>query len=430
MKKLPARKLLLALAIAAAAALLAAVGLSFSWHGDRLPGTPRVLSSARGNGPLRAAAAAVNFDLPPATPIGGFARGAYASEGVRDPVGAHALFLEAPGARVAVVSLELLLVTEPLRHRVEALVADLRLDALLVAATHTHAGPGGFDDVLAFELGALGRHDPAVFERIATAAAAAVRQAVAAATPARLSVARGGAPSLVWARSGGTVDGRMLSLRLASAGGEPLAELLVFAAHPTLLGKQNRRLSGDWPGRFLTAPGRGVRLLLQGAIGDQSAEAPPGDAATIVERYAGAVAAADDALVASPPMAEATLAAASVEVTLPRPAPGAVPPLLRRAAATLAWNQLPATARITALRVGPALLVATPAEPTSVVAERWRSLAPDAAIVSLADGYIGYAEDAERIRRGEGEAVRSYYGPELAERLEAGIAAALRAANP
>lgn len=431
MEKLPAKKLLRALAITAAGLALAVGGLSLPWHGDRPAEPARLDSVVRGSGPLRAGAAVVTIDLPARVPVGGFARLRWSSEGVRDPVSARALYLEVPGARVAVVSAEVLLVTEPLVRRVEALVADLRLDALVVGATHTHAGPGGYFDNVAFERAALGPFDAAVLERIAATIAESVRRAVNSAAPARLSVARGSAEPLVRARSGGRVDGRVLSLRTSAHGGEPIAEILVFAAHPTTLGKENRLLSGDWPGRFTAAPGRGVRLFLQGAIGDQSARVPPGDGASRPERFAEAVRLADDALVESAPIDAPLLSAAVAEVTLPPPAPGAVPAWLRRAASTLAWGRLPAKARVTGLRVGPVLLVAVPAEPTGELGARWRAAAGEGAeIASLSGGYVGYVDDAERTRRGEGEAVRTYYGPDLAQRLEAGIAAVARAVAP
>jgi hypothetical protein len=370
----------------------------------------------------------VNVDLPPGVPIGGFARLSFSAEGTRDPVGARAVYLEVPGCRVVVASAEILVVTEPLARRVEALVADLKLDALLVGATHTHAGPGGYWDDPVAERAALGPYDARVFELLADRLAAAIRGAAASAGPARLSSAQGAALELVRARSGGQVGGRVLSLRVAALAGEPIAELLVFAAHPTTLGKANRKFSGDWPGRLSAMPGRGVRLVLQGAIGDQSARVPPGDAATRPERYAEAVKAVDDALPDGAGAAEIVIAAATASTTLPEPSPGAVPGWLRRAASTLAWNRIPASARVTALRLGPVLLVAVPAEPTAEVGERWRAVAGEGAeIVSLFDGYAGYVDTPERTRSGAGEAVRTQYGPELAPRLEAAVAAATRA---
>jgi hypothetical protein len=140
---------------------------------------------------------------------------------------------------------------------------------------------------------------------------------------------------------------------------------------------------------------------------------------------------ADAALPVAEPFEEATLAVASASVKLPALSPGGVPSWLRRAAATVAWGSLPSTATVSALRLGPVRLVAVPAEPTAEIAEGWRRAAGSGIdIVSLAGGYVGYVDTAERTRSGDGEAVRTYYGPELAARLESAIVTATRALAP
>ena len=48
-------------------------------------------------------------------------------------------------------------------------------------------------------------------------------------------------------------------------------------------------------------------------------------------------------------------------------------------------------------------------------------------LVSLAQGYEGYAEEAEATRRGAGEARRTLFGPELVERLSGALVAGLKA---
>jgi hypothetical protein len=89
-----------------------------------------------------------------------------------------------------------------------------------------------------------------------------------------------------------------------------------------------------------------------------------------------------------------------------------------------------ATARVSALRVGPALLVFVPAEPVATIGAAWRAaLGERAVIVGLAGGYVGYVERPERMARREGETVRTYYGPELAARLGAATEAAARATS-
>jgi hypothetical protein len=92
---------------------------------------------------------------------------------------------------------------------------------------------------------------------------------------------------------------------------------------------------------------------------------------------------------------------------------------------------LPGQARVTAVRLGPLLLLATPAEPVEAVGRAWREAAsPNAELLSLAGGYVGYVDTAARFTAGEGEARRSYYGPGLAERLGTAVVAAARATDP
>ncbi len=417
LKFLPGRAALgalLAVAVFAAAALGVA---SLPWHAERSLPPARVLRSAAGTGPLEAGAAAVLFDLPAGVPIGGFARLSYGSEGIRDPVGARALVLSAPGCRVALASAEILLVPEALEEAVLARVSDLRLTGVVLGATHTHAGPGGYWEHPIGERIATGPYDPRVRDAIAGAIAAAIRKAVEGLGPARVSVAEGAAEDLARSRSappGAPEEARLTVVRVDRPDGAPVAEVAVFAAHPTILGKSNRRISGDWPGRFLAEGTHGTRLLFQGAIGDQSVAVSSGTP----EAFAAALSSRVDALRGPAPDPAPALAYAEVEVGLPSPDPGGAPPWLRRAARNVAFDAFPAAAHVEAVRIGPALLVAVPAEPVGAVAAAWRrALPPGADVVSLAGGYVGYVEEPERRAARTGESVRMYYGPELAKRL-------------
>ncbi len=421
-------------------ALLLAI-LSLPWRGDRPAFTPAVLGRAAGQGALSAGAAVRTIDPGPTPTIGGFPRFRWEAMGQRDPITARALVVREPGCAVAIVSAELLVIPEPLLESVRARVADLALDAVVLGATHTHSGPGGYWDSLAGELGATGWYDQAAFQRISVAIADAIREAHGRLGPAEVAVARGRAADLVRNRTGAEADGRLLAVRLSRPGGEPVAELVTFAAHPTLLGKWNRALSGDWVSTVLAASPRGTRLFFQGAIGDQSVQLPAGlpPEADQPRAYGAAVAAAVDGLLATVPgtggsdgsaAGSPRLAFASVSVAPPPLTVLAVPAWLRPATRSVAGGLLPERATITAVRLGGALLVFTPSEPVEAVGRAWRAAAgPDAEVISLAGGYLGYVEEPGRAEAGTGEARRSYYGPELAGRLEAGVAAAARAAD-
>lgn len=404
-----------------AAFLALGLGLaSLPWHAERVTAPPRVLRATAGAGPLRAGVGSAYFRLPAGAPIGGFARWSYESAGAPDPVGARAVVLAVPGCKVALASAEILLVPEALEAAVRGRLGGLGLDGLIVAATHTHAGPGGFWEHRAGERLATGPYDARLRDAVADAIAEAIRGADAALAPARLAVARGAATDLARSRSGGAEDGRLTAIRVAREGGEPLAEVVVFAAHPTILGKANRRISGDWAGRFLAAGGHGARLLLQGAIGDQSVASA---AAASPERYGDALSGRVEALSApAPPVGSTELAFASVEVSLPDVDPGAAPALLRRAARNAGHGAFAAAARVEAVRLGDLVLAAVPAEPVAAVAAGWRAALPGGAeIVSLADGYLGYVEEPARMAARAGETQRTYFGPDLAARLGDGL---------
>ncbi len=433
MKWNPAGRALDALAITLVASALLLAALSLPWRDVPPDGPPLLLGAASGKGLLLAGFGVRRLELGPAPVIGGFPRWSYAAGGVRDPVTARALLLAEPGVRVALVSVEILVIPEALEAAVRARVADLKLDALVLTATHTHAGPGGYWDSWPASRFATGPYDQSTFDRLVDDVVVAVRAAQAALGPASLSVQRAELAGLVQNRNGGRVGGRLLVARLARPSGEPVAELVRFTAHPTILGQANRMISGDWPGRLLSLGVRGPRLFWQGSIGDQTVRIPPGAVHAGEPQHAAYARLLDDtinALATGPAEASPRLAAARVTTSLPRLSPGAVPRLLWPATRTLLGGTLPTSATVIAVRLGPLLLVSTPAEPSETVGVHWRLVAGmDSVTLSLANGYVGYVVTEEDFATGVSETRRSYYGPELDERLARAIAAAARAVD-
>jgi neutral ceramidase len=428
LEKLSARGLLRGtraiLAALAAGAVLTAI-LSLPWRPARPAERPRITALARGGGPLAAGAAEVPFDPPLWAPIAGYPRLVFDSTGIRDPVGVRAVVLSTEGCTVALVSAELLLVPAALTDAVRERIADLRLDGLVVAATHSHASVGGYWDHLVGERIATGPFDRTLFDGIAERIAFAIRAAAEARAPARIGFGFAEHDELARNRAGSAeVDGRLNVVRIASTDGDPIAELVFFAAHPTLLGKDNHELSGDWPGRLMAARDRnGVRLLFQGAVGDQSTRLPSRGRYG-VEEYGGTVSHTVNTIAVGAPVRTVPLAWAEARIVLPEVSLGAVPALLRPAARNVLGGVMPAHARVGALAVGPLTLLVVPAEPVAAVGDLWRGQAGEGAeILSVAGDYLGYVELSERMAGRRGETRRTYYGPELAGRLGVGLAA-------
>jgi hypothetical protein len=169
-------------------------------------------------------------------------------------------------------------------------------DRLILALSHTHAGPSlhAADD---------GRPGWDLVEPylawVAEAAAEAGRQALSASEPAELTFATGWSglatnrdfevdgSILCGFNPAGAPDGTLVVGRVATADGRLLATLVNYACHPTTLAWENAAISPDWVGAMRElverATGGAPSLFLQGASGELSP----------LEQYTGSLETAD-----------------------------------------------------------------------------------------------------------------------------------------
>lgn len=355
---------------------------------------PLPLAEARGQGALRAGAARVRIDLPEHPVLAGYAGMRKARE-ASQPVFARAVVIEAGGVKVTVASLDTLLIPPDFPRPP---------GCSLLAASHTHTGPGGlWDNPLAGLFGA-GWPDEAQRYQAARALATAVEQAGAALGPAELQLGRELWPQgPAKARSEGPVDPSLIALRLRRPAGAAVATLIVYAMHPTSAPRD--ALSGDWPEQVETdsAP----VLVLQGASGNSTW---PRDA-PLAQPVA---AEAERLLRDAPALSEAPLDC-EMHTVEPPPAEASlrVPWIFRRAVTNALALGFSTEATQTRLRLGPLTLLGVPGEPVGELGIRARPLA----VVGLAGGYLGYVETPQRWRSAEGESSKTYFGPDLARTL-------------
>ena len=353
----------------------------------------RLLSQSHGEGALRAGAAKVRIALPEHPVLAGYAGHRRAGSSA-EPVHVRAIALEAGSARAILVSVDTLLIPPGF------FAPD---GCALVAATHTHTGPGGlWDNAVAGWMGA-GSPDKEQQAALERALREALGQAVAALGPAELQMSREMWPQgPARPRSEGRIDPELVAMRLRRPSGEIVATAVIYAMHPTSAPRDV--LSADWPGQLET--GAPV-LVLQGAGGNTTWERdkPIGPMIAIeVERLL----ASAPALTALPLDCEVSSVSA----------PGAqasmrVPWLLRRAASNLIQLAFDPSATQTRLRIGPLALLGVPGEP---VGELGLAARPEV-LVGLSGGYLGYVETRERWERGGGESAKTYFGPQLARAL-------------
>lgn len=346
----------------------------------------------------------------------------------RPALEARAVVLEVAPVKVAIVELDLLELPSALVKRVRADAATLQLSEVWVVATHAHSSMGGYDARWVSELAGTGRYREDAFEALAGAAKRALAEADAGLGPAALALGEGDAGGLARPRTGAQVDSKLTRLSL-SREGRTLAELWIVSAHPTLVPRHPASLSPDYPG-LVDADDGPVTLVLQGAVGNASAQVPGGEGA-LPERFARALAERARGVALATSGEDVALGFSRVQVGTPRPDASRLAPWFARAAGdNLLCGSAPRSAEVDALRLGDLVLLGVPGEPSATAGAALVEQSGATRVVSLANGYLGYVEPAETVRQGGGESKRQYFGPQLLPRLEEAAALAGRAVRP
>ncbi len=424
----------------------------------------RMAFESESTGRLLAGAAEVELTPEPGGPIAGYPAPRRAlGPGAR--MAARALVLHAGDLQLAVVSLPVLLISPDLEERVLQLSNLGPRACLLLAATHTHSGPGGYWQSPLGVIGATGAFSAERRDALASAAVQAMAQARAQTRPARLAVAQADwAQGPASPRGPHVLDPALSAVQALDAAGRSIGVLAIYGMHPTVIPRSQRTLSGDWPeaaARALEQAGSGPALVLQGAGGD--ATWPRGGSSGLVDSLreglgsgasmgpaltsdeaeahrlgakvalrtlallsgklpsalAGSEAAGAPSRDADETLLPVRLACSVKLVALPAPEGGRslVYPL-RTAATNLLRLLAPRAALQTTLDLPGLRLVGVPGEPVGELGPLARAgSAVPLAVVGLADGYAGYAETRARAALGEGESSRTWYGPGLAAAL-------------
>lgn len=195
-------------------------------------------------------------------------------EGVHDPVHARSFVLESAGEVLVFVSLDAPGMSNRIRKGIAERVAEatsLDADRVLVGATHTHAGP----DLQGIWGGVPQRYREWVIEEGARAAIEAFegrRRATLRASTGPITNRN--------RRGWDFTDDAFPSLEALGEDGEPITTLVSFAAHPIVLGADNRLLSRDFVGYTvdaLEAALGGTAVYFNGIQGDVTPSCPPGE---------------------------------------------------------------------------------------------------------------------------------------------------------
>ncbi len=218
---------------------------------------------------LTAGAAAAIITPPVGTAMEGYSARADVSQGVHDDLHARALVIDDGETAIAIVSCDLVGVDRRLVVEARDLASQktgIPPQHILVAATHTHAGPAGL------RLDA----DNELLDVTARHVAGAIVEAHKARRPAVLKVGLGAVDSVSQNRRhpDWPTDNALFVLLLDDPDPlqPPVAAAINFACHATVLYHTNLLLSADYPGYAVRAveqlfPGLGA-LFLNGACGN------------------------------------------------------------------------------------------------------------------------------------------------------------------
>lgn len=405
---------------------------------------------------------------PVGSPLAGFAARQDVSSGIHDDLFVSALVLENAESAVAFVSVDVLALPGDFVKLVRSSVHDsvgLRPECIMIACTHTHAGPVTITTFFNPDESVDGNYLGFLGSCIVDAVTHAWRDRF----PARVGIGAGHVEGVgVNRRSGDQrpIDEEIGIIKVEDSAGTARAVFINYACHPTVLGPDNLLVTGDFPGFALEeiekviGPGS-FAMFVNGTQGNismgHSSElsaigvVTPGRtferAAELGHLLAAATLQALDSIETSD---EATLGAASIAIDLPLkkyPPFAETSKLLRDAERHLA--QLVATdgqdieelrrakseqlyASITnfyakeasaltdgllsielqAIRINDAAFVAVPAEVFVEIGLRLKKTAPHRTfIVGLANGYIGYLPTAAAHALGGYEVVSSKCQP-------------------
>ncbi len=196
------------------------------------------------------------LDITPTGPVplaGYFSLRPRMSKEVRDPLYVRALALQEGNNTLVLISYDLLLITEQMVRGVNGRLKETGAQVIL-HATHTHSGSGGYWNTFAARL-ALGHYLPAMLPFLCDQGARAAWAALDDLSPAGWATHTGHIPALAKNRRDrdGLVDDGLWALKIQRPAPKSDKAILVgFSGHPVIVAeRQPNALSADFPGEVI-----------------------------------------------------------------------------------------------------------------------------------------------------------------------------------
>lgn len=221
------------------------------------------------------------IDITPTRPMpmwGYGARHDALSTGVRDPLYAKAVVIDVGDRKLALMGLDLGRSPRPeMMERIHQAVASASgITHMMLSGSHTHHGP--VIELQDVEGKGKGRFDDAVayVRELEQKLIAVINEAAGNVRDARIGWGSADVPmnrNRQAKREPKPTDPELTVLRFDDLDGKPIALMINFAAHPTILPGADLRFSAEWPGQMMNTVEESLDTncgFLQGAAGDMS----------------------------------------------------------------------------------------------------------------------------------------------------------------
>lgn len=191
----------------------------------------------------------VSISPPIGAPLAGFAARKGVCEGIHDELFSRALVLESSGKSAAIVSLDVLAVSSEFVEQVRGSIerkTGIKKDAIMIAATHTHAGP--------VTIRTFFNPDELLDGGYMNALADAIENSVTAAWNNRFEARIGTGSGYVdgigvnrRTEDKKPIDDEIGIIKIEDKSGAVRGILINYSCHPTVLGSDNLLATGDFP---------------------------------------------------------------------------------------------------------------------------------------------------------------------------------------
>lgn len=202
---------------------------------------------------FQAGAAVRSINPPEGAVLFGYPHVERISTGVHDPLLVSAVYLQDDARRAVLISLDLLFLDPPTARSIRGAVAaetSVPEASVLISCTHTHSGPISCKFLGWREDPAVVDPDPVYLRFVREQVIDAAKEAAAGTRPAELAWTSADARGVGGNRlaRGGVTDSEVGILAVRQeGGGDPLAMVIVYGMHPTVLHEDSTLVSADFP---------------------------------------------------------------------------------------------------------------------------------------------------------------------------------------